>query len=725
MATIDYQICLAQATAGAETWTSISALGGSRTRRELCVSGMDYAEFTVNSATALTDTPAFAYKALVRLRRVVDGTASYWFIGRVMTQPKRGSGAAESYRVRIEGPWSWFQGTTFRQPWAAAGGGITKPRVILFCDQAGARITTGAQIIAAAEFARAAGCPIAAVTSATVAAGYTPPFDEQINIKVADVVCKALAYHPHASCWFDYSQRAPVLHVATRQSLTAVSHSIAGRKDIEIAERTDMQVPAIALCYEQNGSVDGQPFINTTLDWAPVVGGESDATRDARLAQVDVLWACYSLQGASVTTTSQAIVAEAFPSTPTVAWWKARAPTLTEYADADISLSNVRRLGLSSLANILVSGEKQPWMSTVSVEKEQLRADYTYIKRATIGGVSTVVDQGTKSITLEVWVTGAAIGETVYRCPVSIDEGEPVPTGIAAALYAEWSQLHYQGTIVFKGDDLAGDTLPGKALNLTGGETAWATMAAMVIRSSEDADAGETEVSFGIPDWTDVDSRVAFARATRDRNPADSRVWQTGPTASGVSGSVAAAVLRDGNVDAGYVRQLFAATGTPRHMIVIDADGLTKSVEASTASVLSPREMLLPYIDTADSNKVKGKLAQVLCSELYGTAVSIQGAPENAAVPAGFTALPAYWGEYSGASGGGTAPTTSDWVAQGITGHNGNGLKLILQRRTYIDNATSTPNLYAEQCMLQFSKDGRLLSVSAPYAYTISPTVAV
>jgi hypothetical protein len=638
MATVDYQICLAQATAGAETWTSISALGGSRLRRELRVCGMDYAEFTVNSATALTDTPAFAYKATVRLRRVVDGTPSYWFVGRIMTQPKKGSGASEKYTVRIEGPWSWFENTTFRQPWAASGGGLVKPRVILFCDQSGARITTGSQIVAAAEFARAAGCPIAAVTSATVATGYTPPFDEQINIKVADVVCKAMALHPHASCWFDYSQRDAVFHVATRSALTAVEYSVAGRKDIEIGERTDMQVPAIALCYEQSGSVDGQPFVNTTLDWAPVVSGESTAARDARLAQVDVLWACYNLQGAQVTTVSQSIVAEAFPSTYTLAWWRARAPTLSEFADADISISNVRRLYLSSLSNLLVSGEKQTWMTTVSVEKEHIRADVSYVKRALIDGVSTVIDQGVKSITLEVWVTGAAIGETVYRTPVSVDEGEPVPSGIAAQLYAEWSQLHYQGTLVLVGDDLPGDAVPGKALNLTGGETAWASMAAMIISSSEDADTSETEIAFGIPDWTDIDSRVAFARATRTRNPAESRVWQMGPSATGVSGSVAATVIRDGNVDAGYVRQLFAATGSVRHKIIIDADAFSKSTDATAASVIQPREILVPFIDASDGDKVKARPCQVLASAPYGTAVAVGASELATATPAAVAA---------------------------------------------------------------------------------------
>lgn len=639
MPVIDYQICLAQSTEGAETWTSISALGGSSTRKDTVSCGMDVVTFKVNSATALTDASAFAYHAKVRIRRVVDGVPGYWFVGRVATIPRHGSGSAESYTMKIEGPWSWFEHTKFRQAWSAAGGGIIKPRVILYCDADGNRMTTGAQIIQAAEMARAGGCPIAPVTSATVADGFTPPFDEQVNIEVADVICKALANHPHAVCWFDYSSRDAVFHVATRQSLPAVSRSIAGRRDIEISQRTDMLAPAMAICYEQSGSVDGEPVVTTTLDYAPVISGESDAARDARLSQVDVVWACFSLQGANVTTASQLLEVAAFPSPLTgLAWWKERLPWLSEYADADISIANARRLGDSSLANLLVSGGKQPWMTSVSVEKERVRADISYIKRE---GDGTVVKQGTQSVTLEVWVTGASTGQQLYRQPLSIDAGEPVPTGIAAELYAEWSQLHFQGSIAFPGDDLTGELTPGHALNLTGGLTEWASMAAMIIRSSEDADTGETSVEFGVPDWVDVDSRVAFARATRTRNTADSRVWRTGLTANGVTGSIAPALQRDGGVDAAYVRQLFSATGAVRHQIVIDANAVAKSLETTTASVIAPREMLLPFIDTADGNKVKVQPVQVMASALYGTPVALEGADLATETPAAVAATAA------------------------------------------------------------------------------------
>ncbi len=616
MPTVDYQICLAKSSAAAETWISLRDLGASDPHRSLIVGGLDTVIMRVNSATALTDPAAFAYKAVVRLRKVVDGTPSYWFCGRVMTVPRKGSGSGESQTLRIEGPWSWFETCTYRQAWA----GRSTPRVILYCDADGGRITTGAQIADAVAFARAAGCPIAATVAGDIATGFSPPFDEQVNIKVADVICNALAMHPHAACWVDYSQREPRFRVAQRQSLPPVSLDIAGRHDIDITARPDQQATAIAIAYERVTTVDGDPAYETVLDHAPVVSGESDAARDTRLAQDDVIWAVYNLQGETVTTASQLIEAADWPvSLADKAWFKARVPWLQEIADADISIGNARRMHDSTLANLLVSGVRQPWLPA-SIETERVCADIAYIKRAVIDGVSTVIEQSVKAVTVEVEVTGAAVGQTLYRCPLSVDEGEPTPAGIAAALYAEWSQLHHEGKIEISGADNDGSAVPGRSLNLTGGLAEWASMAAMIKRVDENADTGDAVIEFGVPDWIDVDARVAFARATRIRRPAASRVWRTGFTASGVTGPVTPATRRESNVDAAFTRQVFAANSTPRHMVIVDADGIVKSTDTSAAAVIRPREVIIPY---QDGGAWKGKLAQVLASAPYGDALDL------------------------------------------------------------------------------------------------------
>ncbi len=123
----------------------------------------------------------------------------------------------------------------------------------------------------------------------------------------------------------------------------------------------------------------------------------------------------------------------------------------------------------------------------------------------------------------------------------------------------------------------------------------------------------------------------------------------------------------------------------------------------------------------------------VAASAAVGTATDVaradhvhKGSPLAPAPASAHATQPAFWGEFSGASGGGSAPSTFSWVALGVSGHvSGQGLYLNIVSRVYIDNSKTTPNLLAEQRRLRFSEDGRLLSVSTAYEYIISPTIQV
>jgi len=252
-----YEICEATSNPATETWADIDTLGVSAPVRTRMMCGVDTLTFNVLGATAFTAAALFAPKTVVRFRRVVDeGDPELLFMGRV--QPvDRGAEPSESYAVEVRGMWDWFEATPMRQDWTESDTTLSKPRAILFCAADGSRITTGAQIEQCVAVARAAGCPCAAPAAGDVMAGFTPPFDEQINISIANAICKALANHPHASCWFDYSERAPRLYVRTRGSLTSVSVAVAGQTGIRVKARTDLQPPAMAVCFEKENVVDG------------------------------------------------------------------------------------------------------------------------------------------------------------------------------------------------------------------------------------------------------------------------------------------------------------------------------------------------------------------------------------------------------------------------------------------------------------------------------------
>ena len=91
-----------------------------------------------------------------------------------------------------------------------------------------------------------------------------------------------------------------------------------------------------------------------------------------------------------------------------------------------------------------------------------------------------------------------------------------------------------------------------------------------------------------------------------------------------------------------------------------------------------------------------------------------------------YASVPTFWGEFSAVSGGGATPTTSAWVANGQTGHTaGQGVAFLFLERIYLDNTLSTPNLVAVQRRVTVAEDGRILAVSSPFEFVVSPTVAV
>jgi len=517
MATV-YEVCLALEDAGSEVWFGLAELGLSEPERTRVVAGVDMLTLRGTGPTAFTDDQLFAYHALLRFRRVDNGTPRLLFLGRVEPY-ERVCEASETYTIEVRGIWGWLDETPMRQDWAVLEQTVTKPRVILFCDEAGARISTGQQIEQCVQAARAAGCPLAEPEPGDIAAGFTPPFDEQVVIMISHAICKALANHPHAVCWVDYSERLPRLRVATRQSLPAVSVSVAGKLGIRIKPREDQQPTAVAICYERESEADGQSYLESFIDYAPVIDGETTAETRARLAQAGVIWGVYDLQGGSRQTVTQDIEVAAIPVTMDgrIGFIKQHIPRLADFADIDIELESWSRSGDTELVNILLKGAIYGWMP-VDWERQTVTAEVTLINR---DGEDDVVERRKETLTLEFVATSA---ETrTYRTTAAFDPGEPAPEGIAAAMWEEWQQLHHDGVVSVAEDECSGSVEPGKVINLTGGRTEWTTMAAMIRRVTERFDAGVTEIEFGVPTWIDLDSRVAWYRTNRARSYAFSR----------------------------------------------------------------------------------------------------------------------------------------------------------------------------------------------------------
>lgn len=618
-----FQFCVAQSDPAAETWTDAAALGIGKIIRRRVHAGTDTLAVELTGATALTDDPLWACNTVVRLRRVDAGVPTLLFLGRVQPFARTASGAAEGAAVEIRGAWDWFERTVMRQQWRETNESLVyAPHVVLFSDGSGSRITTGAQITLALQCAVSAGCPVQA---GSILSGYTPPFDEQTNVSVADVIVKCLANHPHAVLWVDYSTRTPTVNVASRLALPSFTASLtAGQAEtLSITSREDLIPNAVAVAFIRTNTDGDRTYVQTTVDHAPVIAGETAAAKEARLYAAGSLWGTFELEGSNAQYVEQELVVEAVnwdANKSSAAWWKARVPGI---ADAAISaISNPA--GQTSLPNFVTEGAVSDWMG-VEWANETFSADAT-LQRSNSEGV---IEKKVEKISFTAVTTDGT--SKTYKKRVAYDSGEIPPAGLAAAMWAEWQQTHYDGQITLTDDEAPAGAGPGMTLNITGGRAEWAAMAAMIVQVEEDYAAGTLSVSFGVPAWIDLDSRMAWIRNCRTRRYAWSRNMQggEGDGLSGAGGPMAVPSTVDGIQPSVWIRQRFI---NPSAEVKHEADLNIDDVAGAAKRILKFREMVVPYLS---GDAVKAAPAFVLCSGPTGDEVDVGGSrPADPANPA-------------------------------------------------------------------------------------------
>src|SRR2546427_1443797 len=166
--------------AGAEK--SFWEWGLSQLTRSLVSQDVDKVSFVADGA-AIDSTQLFDYGTTIVIKK--DGKP--WFVGRIITIPRQGSGRAEALRYELAGPWYYLQQIIYQQTWIAYLNNQKQPsqftsHLLLNVNPAdGQIVTTGAQITAALNYAIVQGAPfqIGAVTPALY-----PALDE-----VRDMTC--------------------------------------------------------------------------------------------------------------------------------------------------------------------------------------------------------------------------------------------------------------------------------------------------------------------------------------------------------------------------------------------------------------------------------------------------------------------------------------------------------------------------------------------------------
>jgi len=114
-------------------------------------------------------------------------------------------------------------------------------------------------------------------------------------------------------------------------------------------------------------------------------------------------------------------------------------------------------------------------------------------------------------------VMGTNAETQTYSRLTSATAAEPVPEGLAQALYNAVSVLQYDGALELTEQECSGAAVPGLLLNLTGGRAEWASMAAQIQRVEEQLDLGQTKITVGPAKHLGHAELTAWLRANRNR----------------------------------------------------------------------------------------------------------------------------------------------------------------------------------------------------------------
>lgn len=619
MSTISFHV-----SADGSTWVTPASLGMEGVVLTKRINGLDELSWTVKGP--LDADPAWAYADTIYLRQttVTNGvsTSVVRFIGRVEDIPPQGDGVEESIAYRAVGWWWWLQRMTYSQSWMKvnpANGqqySVPVPRVIAGQAVNGATEAMSAHVASVLNSAITRGAPFQLGTVDTLV---TMPKDEQTNVTHEAALLSCIRLFPDLCLWADYNTTktvdgvttyCPTVHCRKASNLAGSTLTIGtdtiGR--LHLKPRYDIQKPGFRVVFESTFTTDGAQYPSVSIDTAGNVN-------DPRCVDL-----CYDLAGGSAEYLKQPVQVAAYPVDPNdKTFWRAMLPWLSGIADADLTITGAAGDGELSLDNYLVAGAIADWMS-VDQESETWTATVAYARRDASNNIVAKVDSKKVSVTL----TSTSATTQTYKKLVSFDSGESVPLGVAAALYASWGRLHYDGQVRIQDQECAFAAQPGNVLNLAGGRAAWATMNAIVQDAVFELDSGVTNLTIGTGGRCEADSEVALFTAARCRRfafSANSRA-DAAAVASSYDGPTATPSSAASDGDPGEVKmQRWSGkdTGDRTHVVTIDPASIAfASPTNAAAKTIQFREIRV--LEKQADSSYKAKLAQVPCSATYDAA---------------------------------------------------------------------------------------------------------
>jgi hypothetical protein len=515
-----------------------------------------------------------------------------WFIGYPTRTPRMGRPSAEGVRYTFENPWWWLEHVPYTQAWMFTGGvdyhntggyvGWTPPgglspgqinitNLILGIDSSGNPQSTGWQIAQALDCCANAIVGIGATAPFQVGyihPGVQAPAEAARDLTCAEVVRRALRWHPDCVVYWDYTATlsghpCAALYIKPRSALASVSFACAGQpaSSIDIAARPDLVPPVVVINYEIVAQNNDQDQRSVSIDQYPT-GVPTNQPGGIMLTM--------DLQGEKTTYVRQYL--KTAPISPNLLdWWKERLPWLNDanisnlfasanptganpastnggtttpiFPDGGVNASNPgdgtdpasgSTTSGTVWGNMLIEGDIPNWINGhAQMALAQLAVNYDVNMGNDASGNPVIEHHLNETIFVKVLSTDLNTGW--YNQLTGVYVGEPVPTGLAQAYYNALHALQYEGSweITEPECGTVGGPYLGKVLNLTGGLSAWATMNAAIFETTEDLAIGQTRLRFGPVEYLTPKDWLALLRFQRDRTTGDRQARVNGLLTSG------------------------------------------------------------------------------------------------------------------------------------------------------------------------------------------------
>jgi hypothetical protein len=493
------------------------------------------------------------------------------FVGEVQGPARRARGDAEGHIYRLINAWLVLAETVYEQLWTLTNGGSTanKARCIVGLKSDG---TIGTLADAINDVLTFAGVAAGSITLAQT----EEPWEVR-NKTCAEVLRDIQRLAPRSVSWWTYPGGTPTFNVSTEPS--SVSVAMTARMNVDLRPNTMQSVRGVRLQYEIVRTTDDIPQTDVVVDSAGATTGRRVLMQTIPWRGSS---ANFLRQTVKVRTIPLVPVGTNAQKKTTRQFWADRCPILRNAApvagDADLTpeinflpfnpvpaggadnrfgcqprdtvgvgpvdgsgnyyfavqlahkdggadatqweLTNPDDSGSAhivldtTLPRLLIEGTVTPWMLDAG----------KHAQRWTMHAYVTWLGQGAPGFTgkmVQISFTATDCINKEYTKLRDYAAGDPVPTGLAAQLYAALGATYHEGTVALTEDECANEVREGNALTITGGASEWGTMNALVQSVAEDILSGTTTLTVGVGTHLGTEDMLDLLRRERKRKEAD------------------------------------------------------------------------------------------------------------------------------------------------------------------------------------------------------------